>query len=225
MLSGRAELDALTAFTRENLQLHCAQREGGASRRPRRHEGRGPGDAFPRLARRATIRRHRIALGVDMKSALSVLAFVTGSVAHAQAPAPDPIITGGAAHGHIAGTGAQAATANLLTVSDGDAKDIAALQAKLPEWSTSATAATLGWISFGYDDAQVKEQRYPTRDDLEAVSKDVPILVVHKSSHLGAANRKAVELAGVTATTPTPPGQGSAAQGGWALSWRVPASG
>ena len=64
-----------------------------------------------------------------------------------------------------------------------------------------------GWIvGFGYDDSQLAEQRHPTRDDLDAVSSDVPLLVIHQSGHLGAANSAALALAGVTAETADPIG-------------------
>jgi hypothetical protein len=111
------------------------------------------------------------------------------------------------AHGHISGVGAQAVAANLLAPPDGDLKDIAGVQAKLREWSQGPAAAKLGWlVGFGYDDALLAEKRHPTRDELDAVSKDVPILIVHQSSHLGVANSKALELAGITSATPNPTG-------------------
>ncbi len=65
----------------------------------------------------------------------------------------------------------------------------------------------MGWIAgFGYDDSQLAEQRHPTRDDLDKVSTDIPVLIIHQSSHLGVANSKALEIAGVTAATKDPNG-------------------
>ena len=52
-------------------------------------------------------------------------------------------------------------------------------------------------IGFGYDDAQLKERRHPTRDDLDAVSTEFPILIVHQSSHLASLNSKALEMVGI----------------------------
>jgi predicted amidohydrolase YtcJ len=86
-------------------------------------------------------------------------------------------------------------------------KDIASLQQKLRAWSRSKAADRLGWIiGFGYDDAQLKEQRHPTRQDLDAVSTDIPILPIHQSGHLAAVNSKALELAKITAASRNPPG-------------------
>ncbi|MEN8808877.1 MAG: amidohydrolase, partial [Desulfobacterales bacterium] len=67
--------------------------------------------------------------------------------------------------------------------------------------------ARTGWIiGFGYDDAQLKEQRHPTRDDLDAVSTTTPVLAIHQSGHLAAVNSKGLEVAGITAATKDPAG-------------------
>lgn len=111
------------------------------------------------------------------------------------------------AHGHIFNAGVQSLAANLLAAPDGDVKDIASLQARLKDWQTGRTSRQLGWIiGFGYDDAQLGEQRHPTRDELDAVSRDVPVLAIHQSGHLAAANSKALELAGITASSKDPQG-------------------
>jgi predicted amidohydrolase YtcJ len=46
----------------------------------------------------------------------------------------------------------------------------------------------------------------PTGEDLAAVSPDNPVLLTHASGHAVFVNRKALELAGISATTPNPPG-------------------
>jgi len=111
------------------------------------------------------------------------------------------------AHGHIFNAGAQSLAANLLAAPDGDVRDIASLQAKLRAWQQGNPARKLGWIiGFGYDDSQLKEQRHPTRDDLDAVSTEVPVLAMHQSGHLAVLNSKALQLAGITAASKDPPG-------------------
>jgi len=111
------------------------------------------------------------------------------------------------AHGHIFNAGVQSLAANLLAAPDGDVRDIASLQAKLRAWQQGNPARKLGWIiGFGYDDSQLKEQRHPTRDDLDAVSTEVPVLAVHQSGHLAVLNSKALQLAGITAASKDPPG-------------------
>ncbi|WDI43190.1 amidohydrolase [Bremerella sp. P1] len=112
-------------------------------------------------------------------------------------------------HGHAYMIGIQATTANLLPPPDGQGKDIAALQTLLKDWAENNQDAVtkVGWIAgFGYDDSQLAEQRHPTRDDLDEISKDLPVIIIHQSGHLGVANSKALEIAGVTKDTKNPEG-------------------
>ena len=111
-------------------------------------------------------------------------------------------------HGHISGVGFQAITANLLPPPDGPGDSVAALQQALREYrARSPVPAQLGVVvGFGYDDSMLAERRHPTRQELDAVASDVPVLVVHQSGHLGALNTKALEKAGITAATPDPKG-------------------
>jgi hypothetical protein len=113
------------------------------------------------------------------------------------------------AHGHVMMGGLQALSANLLAPPDGDVRDIPGLIATVKAWSAenagNVRKANL-IIGFGYDNAQLKEQRHPTRDDLDAVSKDVPVILVHQSGHLAALNSKALEVAGITAASKNPDG-------------------
>ncbi len=112
-------------------------------------------------------------------------------------------------HGHVVLGGLQALSANLLAPPDGEVTDIASLQDTLSRWAKD-NAAVVDKVSvivgFGYDNAQLAELRHPTRNDLDAVSQDVPIIVVHQSGHLGVANSKALELAGIDASSEDPPG-------------------
>jgi predicted amidohydrolase YtcJ len=112
-------------------------------------------------------------------------------------------------HGHVFNTGIQAVSANLLPRPDGEVNDVAELQAALKAWSASnqKLAGKYGWvIGFGYDDAQLKEQRHPTRDDLDKVSVDLPVVIVHQSGHLAVMNSKALEMVGINASTKDPKG-------------------
>jgi len=113
------------------------------------------------------------------------------------------------AHGHMMMGGLQALSANLLAPPDGAVTDIASLQRTLREWMV-ANRKTVNEvrqvIGFGYDDSQLKERRHPTRDDLDAVTVDLPLLVVHQSGHIGSMNSKALELAGYSASTRDPEG-------------------
>ena len=44
-----------------------------------------------------------------------------------------------------------------------------------------------------------------TTDDLDAISKEIPIFVLNASGHIAYVNHKAIELAGITDKTPDPP--------------------
>jgi predicted amidohydrolase YtcJ len=112
-------------------------------------------------------------------------------------------------HGHVIMGGLQALSANLLAPPDGNVVDLASLQKTLRDWvdANSAAVKQAGLIiGFGYDESQLKERRPPTRDDLDSVSSDVPIYVVHQSGHFGVANSAALALSGITASSKSPPG-------------------
>jgi predicted amidohydrolase YtcJ len=111
------------------------------------------------------------------------------------------------AHGHAFTSGIQAASANLLPAPDGEGNSIAKIQEILRQYATTDASKKFNLIlGFGYDDAQIAEKRHPTRQDLDEVSKDIPILLIHQSCHLGAMNSKALELAKITADTKDPQG-------------------
>jgi len=113
------------------------------------------------------------------------------------------------AHGHVFNAGLQALAANLLARPDGTVNDIAALQKTLHDWADNypKRQAATGWIiGFGYDDAQLRKQRHPTRDDLDEVSTTAPVIAIHQSGHLAAMNSRGLEMAGITADTKDPPG-------------------
>ena len=112
-------------------------------------------------------------------------------------------------HGHVFNTGVQAVSANLLPRPDGEVNDIAEIQATLKAWAKQNSPITgkYGWIiGFGYDDAQLKEQRHPNRDDLDQVSTELPVVLIHQSGHLGAMNSKALEAVGLNSASKNPPG-------------------
>ena len=113
------------------------------------------------------------------------------------------------AHGHMVMGGLQALSANLLAPPDGEVVDIASLQQTLRDW-LAANQAIVDKVQlivgFGYDNAQLEELRHPTRDDLDAVSSEYPIFIIHQSGHLAALNSKALEVAGISAASKDPEG-------------------
>ena len=112
-------------------------------------------------------------------------------------------------HGHVVMVGLQARYANLLPAPDGAGDSIPALQKITREWMqkhADLVRKTQLVIGFGYDDSQLREQRHPTRAELDAISKDVPILFLHQSSHMGSVNSAALAAAKISAATPDPDG-------------------
>jgi predicted amidohydrolase YtcJ len=84
-------------------------------------------------------------------------------------------------------------------------KSIASL---VTETRSRAKSAKPGaWITgAGWDDAKYSERHYVTRNDLDPISGDHPVYLVHVSGHLAVANSAALKLAGVSRSTPDPSG-------------------
>jgi len=61
-------------------------------------------------------------------------------------------------------------------------------------------------LGVGYDDSMLEEGRHPTREDLDRVSTDLPVWVVHASRHMAVGNSVALDQAGIAASTPDPEG-------------------
>ena len=110
-------------------------------------------------------------------------------------------------HSHIVMQSAKFSTVNLDPTPIGDVKNIADIQRKLRERIDTRKPAPGAWvIGWGYDDTGLEEMRHPMRDDLDAVSTEHPIMLIHISSHLMTGNSKLLEVIGVDADTPDPEG-------------------
>ncbi len=104
------------------------------------------------------------------------------------------------AHIHLA-NGGQA----KLAVDFGGAKSLAEFQqrirARLAEYKPAEWITGRGW-----DHTLWPEKRFPTRADLDSVSRDHPMLFTRIDGHVSVANSLALQLAGVTRDTKDPPG-------------------
>jgi len=110
-------------------------------------------------------------------------------------------------HSHIVLQSVKFSTANLDPKPIGEAGSIADIQRILRDWIDKKQLKPGQWvIGWGYDDTGIKEQRHPNRDDLDAVSTDHPILLMHISGHLMTGNSKMLEEIGVTSETKDPEG-------------------
>ena len=112
------------------------------------------------------------------------------------------------AHSHFAGVGLQAIVANLLPVPDGPVNSIKDLQEAMRKYISSSVIVKKYKIAIGfnYDDSQLIEKRHPTRHDLDAISTEIPIVVMHQSGHLGVYNTKALEIMSINNQSPNPSG-------------------
>lgn len=109
------------------------------------------------------------------------------------------------AHGHFPGVGLSAVLADLNAPPIADVQTLAQLQAKLAKHAEERKAGR--WVlGMGYDDSLLAERRHPNRHDLDAVSTEHPIYIVHVSGHMGVANSKALNMLGITDDSPNPVG-------------------
>jgi len=110
-------------------------------------------------------------------------------------------------HAHFDNFGVQATGAQILPPPDAGAKDIPALINILKAWNTPENRAITGWIfGVGFDDSVLEENRFPTKHDLDKVSIEFPIMIIHISGHFAVVNSKGLEQLGINASTKNPEG-------------------
>jgi predicted amidohydrolase YtcJ len=102
-------------------------------------------------------------------------------------------------HAHVSGNSRPVAGVDLAYVADKDEWLQRILEAddRLPEGA---------WITGGGWDHTLSDGAYPTRAMLDSVLPDRPAFLRHIDGHYAWVNSRALELAGVTADTPVPPG-------------------
>jgi len=110
-------------------------------------------------------------------------------------------------HAHFDSFSSQAIGAQILPPPDAGANDIPTLINILKEWSTPENRVLTGWIfGIGFDDSVLKEKRFPTKHDLDEISTEFPVMIIHISGHFAAVNSKGLELLGIDANTEDPEG-------------------
>ena len=111
------------------------------------------------------------------------------------------------AHGHLTATAAYINFVNLSPPPVGPVADVARLQTTLREHIERERIPAGRWVvGVGYDDSLLKEKRHPTRDDLDVVSREHPIFIVHVSGHLSVGNSALLSQVGISSETVDPPG-------------------
>ena len=111
------------------------------------------------------------------------------------------------AHGHASYTAAATQLANLASPPVGPVTDIPSLQEVLRKHIDEKNINPGEWVvGLGYDDSLLLEKRHPERDDLDAVSTDHPILLVHVSGHLVTTNSRGLARGGINSESKNPSG-------------------
>jgi len=111
------------------------------------------------------------------------------------------------AHAHFAGFPSQSIGAQILPPPDAGANNIDTLIQILKDWSTPENIKLTGWIfGMGFDDSVLEDKRFPTKEDLDKVSTEYPVMIVHISGHFCVVNSKGLELLKLTAESPDPEG-------------------
>ena len=103
------------------------------------------------------------------------------------------------AHVHIMGVGQRERRLNLEDV--GSIGELQSAVAGAAVESESGVIAGRGWIETHWPEA-----RFPTRDDLDAVAPDRPVVLTRADGHALAANSAALAAVGYDAATPDPDG-------------------
>src|SRR6201996_7163467 len=106
------------------------------------------------------------------------------------------------AHCHVSDVGYLAAAADC---SQPAAPDIPAIQARLRDQAGRTPDGS--WVTgAGYVEYKLREDRHPTRADLDAAVPDRPAVVYHTSLHACVLNSAALRAAGLADGQPDPPG-------------------
>lgn len=61
-------------------------------------------------------------------------------------------------------------------------------------------------VGMGYDNVAFPDHKHPTVQDMDRISTEVPIVMMHSSGHVGVCNSKVFEVLGITKDTPNPDG-------------------
>ena len=110
-------------------------------------------------------------------------------------------------HAHFSNFSSQAIGAQILPPPDAGANNMDAIVRILKEWNTPENRALTGWIfGAGFDDSVLEEKRFPTKHDLDQVTTEFPIMIIHISGHFAAVNSKGLELLNITSETKNPEG-------------------
>ena len=104
-------------------------------------------------------------------------------------------------HSHMYNVGFMALCANILPPPDGPGANFNSIIETVNAWKETENGNyiinKMGWIvANGYDDSQLAEQTHPTKEVLDKISTEIPVIIIHQSGHLACVNSKALEISG-----------------------------
>ncbi len=103
-------------------------------------------------------------------------------------------------HGHYAASGVD----ELFSVVLNDVSRVSEAVEKIRQ--KAATLRPGEWlVGAGWDEGKLAERRYLLASDLDKVTPNNPVWLMHTTGHYGVANSYALKLAHITASTPDPP--------------------
>ena len=96
---------------------------------------------------------------------------------------------------------------SFLQVDLNECKSFENIKNKILEYKEKNNIKDDEWIiANGYDNTLLKEQKHPKICFLDTLNINNPIVLKHKSEHMGVFNKKALELLGITKNTKSPEG-------------------
>lgn len=108
-------------------------------------------------------------------------------------------------HGHVTQLALALSIANLAAEPYGNGDSFDAIKTTLKQYINDKNITEGEWVlGMGYDTSILPS--HPTKELLDQVSTEHPILIIHSSGHIGVANSKALEIAGITKESKDPAG-------------------
>ncbi|MGH7446062.1 MAG: amidohydrolase [Longimicrobiales bacterium] len=109
-------------------------------------------------------------------------------------------------HGHFSGVGEKLLNLDLMNVRNWD-EVVGMVAAAARDAKTDAWIVGRGWHQEKWDRVpEPSVEGVPVHASLDSVSPNNPVYLTHASGHAAFVNGRALELAGITSSTPNPPG-------------------
>ena len=100
-------------------------------------------------------------------------------------------------HSHISAVAYQLLMADLNPPPTGDCSSVEDVIEKMKAFLASKELAPGQWLmGMGYDNSVFPGGKHPAKEDLDRISREIPIVVTHVSGHLCVVNTKGMELMG-----------------------------